>query len=215
MASSARRARASSSASRCILSFSSFASRISSFWRARASASMRRASEVAAFIVWDAQRLRRKNPATAPPTAATTATVRMSRGSIFGSSHPTDRGSDVRDAVVGPITLGEPVPWARWALRGPRSSRFAGRAPPRRHVVRLLRSLRLVPPRVNRGQPRCRRRQSTAATRSDDRPRDSSHRASQTARRGSFATRDGPIPGEFWRPRATSDRVVCASSIRT
>ena len=33
---------------------------MSSFWRARASASIRRASEVAAFIVWDAQRLRRK-----------------------------------------------------------------------------------------------------------------------------------------------------------
>ena len=88
--SSARRARASSSASRCIFSFSSLASRINSFWRARASASMRRASDVAAFIVWDAQRLRRKKPATAPPTAATTATARMSRGSIIRFL-PSDR----------------------------------------------------------------------------------------------------------------------------
>ena len=36
-------------------SFSSLASRISSFWRARASASIRRASEVAAFIVCEAE----------------------------------------------------------------------------------------------------------------------------------------------------------------
>ena len=42
----------------CSRSFSSFASRISSFWRARASASIRRASACAAFIVWDAHMLR-------------------------------------------------------------------------------------------------------------------------------------------------------------
>ena len=89
--SSARRARASSSASRCMRSFSSFASRISSFWRARASASIRRASEVAAFIVCEAQRLRTRKPTTTPPTAATTATARMIRGSIFCSSHPAGR----------------------------------------------------------------------------------------------------------------------------
>ena len=96
--SSARRARASSSASRCRRSFSSLASRISSFWRARASASIRRASAVAAFIVWDAQRLRSSMPTTAPPTAATTATARMSRGSIIRSSHPADCGPDVRES---------------------------------------------------------------------------------------------------------------------
>ncbi len=66
--SSLRRARASSSASRCIRSFSSLASRISSFWRARASASIRRASACAAFIVWDAHRLRTSAPSTAPPS---------------------------------------------------------------------------------------------------------------------------------------------------
>ena len=80
--SSPRLARASSSASRWRRSFSSFASRISSFWRARASASMRRASAVAAFIVCEAQRLRTSTPSTAPPTAATRATARTTGVSI-------------------------------------------------------------------------------------------------------------------------------------
>ena len=51
----------------------------------------------------------RSTPTTAPPTAATTATATMSRGSIFCSSHPADCGPDVRDAVGGSI--------ARWAGR--------------------------------------------------------------------------------------------------
>src|SRR6185369_10639587 len=53
--------------------------------------SIRRASEVAAFIVCEAQRLRTRKPTTTPPTAATTATARMIRGSIFCSSHPAGR----------------------------------------------------------------------------------------------------------------------------
>ncbi len=82
-ASSPRFARASSSASACIRSFSSFASRISSFWRARASASIRRASAWAVFIVWDAQMLRASTPRTAPIAAATRATATTSGVSIF------------------------------------------------------------------------------------------------------------------------------------
>jgi hypothetical protein len=61
-ASSFRRARASSSASRPRRSFSSFASRMSSFWRVRASASMRRASACAAFMPWDAHIVRPRAP---------------------------------------------------------------------------------------------------------------------------------------------------------
>src|SRR5262245_29878100 len=37
-------------------------------------------------------------PTTTPPTAATMATARRGRGSIFGSSRPADRGPDVRDS---------------------------------------------------------------------------------------------------------------------
>ena len=63
-------------------SFSSLASRMSSFWRARASASMRRASAWAAFIVCDAHRLRASTPSTAPPAAATRATATTTGVSI-------------------------------------------------------------------------------------------------------------------------------------
>ena len=73
--SSLRRARASSSASRWRRSFSSFASRISSFWRARASASIRRASAWAAFIDCGCPEPRASMPTTAPPMAAITATA--------------------------------------------------------------------------------------------------------------------------------------------
>ena len=81
------RARASSSASRCILSFSSLASRISSFWRARASASIRRASDWAAFIEFDANMPRATMPSTAPPTAATIATA-ITTGVSICTSRP-------------------------------------------------------------------------------------------------------------------------------
>ncbi len=147
--SSARRARASSSASRCIRSFSSLASRISSFWRARASASMRRASAVAAFIDCDAQRLRKSTPTAMPPTAASTATARRGRGSIFSSSRPADCGPDARDAVVGSFARGREssrrvVP--PWAAIEPK----LWSAPLTRRVVYLVRSVRRPSLRVNR-----------------------------------------------------------------
>ena len=104
--SSLRRARASSSASRCIRSFSSFASRISSFWRARASASIRRASDWAAFIDWEAHMPRATMPTTTPPTAAATAIAATTGVSIFTSS---DRSR------VRPIALRQFV--VRWWAR--------------------------------------------------------------------------------------------------
>ena len=68
-----RFARASSSASRCRRSFSSFASRIRSFCWVRASATIRAALSWAALMVWLATTPRATNPTATPTTAATTA----------------------------------------------------------------------------------------------------------------------------------------------
>ena len=150
-ASSLRLARASSSASRCMRSFSSFASRMSSFWRARASASMRRASDWAAFIVCEAHRLRTKTPTTAPPTAATRATATTTRCVHFVFL-PSGRLRAGRHHAVR--WLDRSMGWAgrcerAGSLPGPRSSRAGIRRRSKRHVVDLLRSLR----RGAEGQP--------------------------------------------------------------
>ena len=125
--SSLRRARASSSASRWRRSFSSFASRISSFWRARASASIRRASAWAAFIDCEAQLPRASMPSTAPPTAAITATAMRTSGSI--SVLPSGR------RPTGGCCASERLGRERWGrVRGAR----LGDAPPGHDRCRVL-----------------------------------------------------------------------------
>ena len=152
-ASSLRRARASSSASRCMRSFSSFASRISSFWRARASASIRRASACAAFIVWDAQRLRDEDAEygsagggheghhhddrcsifvflpSGPSCAAGRSRVRWHGRDEDGEATPLGRAASLRAALRSPSWAAIEPGWARKRRRQRRS-------------VRLLRSLR-------------------------------------------------------------------------
>ena len=152
-ASSARRARASSSASRCMRSFSSLASRIRSFWRARASASMRRASDVAAFIVCDAHRLRTKNADDGSADGGHDGHRQDEQGIhiLFLPSGP-HCGPDVRDAVGGSADrvgrragpLGEP----RRAAGAVRSTMLrAARRATRRLVCRVAYG---GTPRVNR-----------------------------------------------------------------
>ena len=72
-----------------------------------------------------------EHAATTPPTAATTTTARMSTGSIFCSSRPTDCGSDVLDAVDGSIArwAGLVAVGEMWPLPGPRSSLCCGPRP--------------------------------------------------------------------------------------
>ena len=132
--SSLRRARASSSASRPSRSFSSLASRMSSFWRARASASMRRASALAAFMPWDAHMLRASAPSTAPPTAATRATATRVGVSIDSPPIRTGLCGRTRHVYVGSLATEEETvhracgvatdrrsqgPGPRWAAIGP------------------------------------------------------------------------------------------------
>ena len=86
--SSARLARASSSASRCCCSFSSLASRIRSFCCARASATMRAALSWAALSDWLDSIPRAKNPTATPAAPAARMATMATIGSIFNSSHP-------------------------------------------------------------------------------------------------------------------------------
>ena len=115
----ARAWRASSSASRCWRSFSSFASRIMSFCWVRASATIRAALSWAALMVWLATTPRTTNPTATPMTAATSAAIKTI-GSIFSSSPPDElRAGGVVESVAGDAA---PVfAWAReraghWAL---------------------------------------------------------------------------------------------------
>ena len=147
----------------------------------------------------------RVTPTTAPPMAATTATTRMSRGSIFGSSHPADGGPEDHAAVGGRFarwTEGR-SPRARWALPWAAIEPVLCCAPPERHVVRLPRSLRRAPPRVNRGGTE-RQPGNPARNRSPRHPRPgraahcgvSLRRAVHVARpRQVFGSRATPVPG--------------------
>ena len=84
----------------------------------------------------------------------------MSRGSIFCSSHPADCGPD--DACCcGRLDRRrtDQSPWARWAPPWAAIEPVLGCAPPKRHVVRLPRSLRRAHPE---GQP-TRHRAATVA----------------------------------------------------
>ena len=133
--SSLRRARASSSASRCMRSFSSFASRISSFWRARASASIRRASACAAFIDCEANIPRRTMPSTTPPIAAAIATA-MTTGVSICTSRPA-RAPEVVVRFCGVARTGN-GDIDRWAGRGAvTNAGLPGPAPPRSDAVEI------------------------------------------------------------------------------